>query len=361
MRRLRHRLCAMVAGLAVGVMAMLPAPGAQAAVADVWAFGYLDNAAPPVGYVMDTTRQWGTFKTPCPGDWMTVSLLSAGVYQVSIPCSASPRGIVHVTTVDATGAFCTAGRWVPAGQAEVVYVFCFDAAGVPANTRFTVLFTTSSGLAVAGGHAYVFADPNGALITTYNSTGPANVVNKLAVGRYRVRLPNLSSTDFTGDLQTTAMYPGQTPRRCRVADWARGVTDYVAYVTCTDAAGVHADSYFTLSFHHKRAVFGSLAPPLNIGFVLAGSSSPDTNYNSVNGPNVVTPIAIGLTDVFLPDIGTGQTHMQVTAYSGRPVYCGLSDVWMVVGTDVLAQSVACFEPGGVPAKSQFFATYSSSL
>ena len=47
----------MVAGLAVGVMAMLPAPGAQAAVADVWAFGYLDNAAPPVGYVMDTTRQ----------------------------------------------------------------------------------------------------------------------------------------------------------------------------------------------------------------------------------------------------------------------------------------------------------------
>jgi len=35
-------------------------------------------------------------------------------------------------------------------------------------------------------------------------------------------------------------------------------------------------------------------------------------------------------------------------------------VWTVVGPDVLAQ-IVCFAPGGAPANSSFFATYSASV
>jgi len=48
------------------------------------------------------------------------------------------------------------------------------------------------------------------------------------------------------------------------------------------------------------------------------------------------------------------------ARDGRGRYCQLFDVWTVVGPDVLAQ-IVCFAPGGAPANSSFFATYSASV
>jgi hypothetical protein len=348
------------ASLAVAAaVALTGAAPAQAAVADVWAFAYSDNAAPPPGWVMDTTRQSGTFRTACPSAWATVTSPSVGVYQVLFPCSAAYGGIVHVTAVDSAGNFCEAGRWLPYGRSQLVYVFCFDAAGAAANTRFTVLFTTSSVTAVAGAHAYTFDDPAGTTITSFNSNAGAVTSAQVGTGVYRVRMAGVAPSTYIGDLQATAVQPGQTARRCRVADLARPARDYVVYVVCTDWSGNNSDSYFTLSFHHKRAVFGALAPPYNMGYVLAGAPWPDTNYNSVNGPNVVTPFAAGQWDVTFPDVATGATHMQVTAFGGRPAYCQLSDVWTSVGTDIFAHTVACFRPGGAPVENNFFATYSS--
>jgi hypothetical protein len=260
--------------------------------------------------------------------------------------------------VDSAGSFCQAGRWGPAGRDELVYVRCFDAAGVPSDTRFTVLFTRSSGLAPAGAHAYVFASNTGVLVDSFSSTGGANAVTWLATGLYRVHLPNLAPGTYAGDLQITAAV--DSPRRCRVADWAQLGTDYTVYVGCTDEAGAKADSWFTLSYHHKRAVFGSLAPPRNLGYVLFGSPAPMTNYNPVTGSNVVVPTAVGTWDVTYPGIGVYPNHLQVTAYSGTLVYCQLYDVWTVTGPDAVAQ-VACFAPGGTPVNSSFFATYSSSI
>ena len=348
------------ASLAVAAAVTLTgAAPAQAAVADVWAFAYLDNATPPANFVMDTTRQSGTFRTPCPNDWATVTSPSVGVYRVVFPCSAAYGGIVHVTAVDSAGNFCEAGRWLPNGRNQLVYVFCFDAAGAAAYTRFTVLFTTSSGTVTSGAHAYAFVDPTGTAATSFNSNAGAVTTSKIGTGAYVVRLSGVAPSTYIGNLQATAVQPGVTPRRCRVADLDHRKPDYLVYVTCTDAAGINSDSYFTLSFHHKRAVFGSLAPPYNMGYVLAGPPWPDTNYNSVTGPNVVTAFAPGQWDVTLPQVATGATHMQVTAYGGPAAYCQLSDVWTTVGTDIFAHTVACFGPGGTPVTNQFFATYSS--
>lgn len=344
---------------AAAAVALTGAAPADAAVANVWAFAYSDNAAPPPAYVMDTTRQSGTFRTACPSSWATVTSPAVGVYQVLFPCSAAGGGIVHVTAVDGAGNFCEAGRWLPYGRSQLVYVFCFDAAGAAANTRFTVLFTTSSGTAAAGAHAYTFVDPTGTAVTSFNSNGGPITTAQIGTGAYRVTMSGVAPSTYIGDLQATAVQPGLTARRCRVADLAHRAPDYIIYVTCTDWAGANSDSYFTLSFHHKRAVFGALGPPYNMGYVLAGAPWPDTNYNSVTGPNVVAAFAPGEWDVTFPDVATGATHLQVTAFGGQPNYCQLSDVWTTVGTDVFAHTVACFRPGGAPATNQFFATYSS--
>ncbi|MEV0619498.1 hypothetical protein AB0I81_39690 [Nonomuraea sp. NPDC050404] len=354
----------LLAGLLLALAALLPGAGpAQAAVPNVWAFAYMDNASPPMGYVMSTAHQWGSYKTNCPNDWGTVSNPAAGIYRVSFPCTAGYPGIVHVTAVDATGGFCQSGNWLASGRAELITVWCFDAAGVAANTRFTVLYTASTGSSPIGSHAYVHADAGGATITDFNSTGMGNVVTRLAPGRYRVEMPVPSPGTYTGNFQATAVTGNLTARHCRVADWSLGRRGYLIYLACTDRAGTDTDSAFTLSHHNKRAVYGVPGPPLNLGYLLhpvSGAPMPDTNYNSVVGPNTATVFAPGEWDVVYPGVGVRETHMQVTAYSGRPLYCQLSDVWTINVTDVEAHTVACFAPGGAPTPGPFFATYASS-
>jgi len=106
-----RRLAVLAAGLVVGASAALAWAGpTMAAVADVWAFAYLDNPSPPPGWIMDTARQSGTFKTLCPNDWITATSVATGVYRVSIPCSATAGGVVHVTAVDGTASCSTCGQ-----------------------------------------------------------------------------------------------------------------------------------------------------------------------------------------------------------------------------------------------------------
>ncbi|WP_344492703.1 hypothetical protein [Nonomuraea monospora] len=359
------KLSRLLAGLLLGLAALLSGAGpAQAAVPDVWAFAYLDNATPPPGYIMSTAHQSGSYKAACPAAWGQVSNPSVGFYQVTFPCTGGyGAGIVHVTAVDATGGFCQAGRWGPSGRNELVYVWCFDAAGALADRRFTVLYTASTGSSPAGSHAYVHANATGTLITGFNSTGLANTVVQQAPGRYRVELPVPNPRAYTGDFQVTAVAGSGTPRHCRVADWSLGQSGYLVYLACTDRSGRDADSGFTLSHHHKRTVYGVPGPPIHLGYLLhpvSGAPMPDTNYNSVAGPNVAAQVAPGQWDVVYPGVGVRETHMQVTAYSGRPVYCQLSDLWTISGTDAVARTVACFAPGGAPADSAFFATFASS-
>jgi hypothetical protein len=370
-RTWRRRIAALGVALTLGVSGavVIAAAPAQAAVPDVWAFAYQDNPTPPAGWVMDTTRQWGTWRsspTLCAtGAWATVTEVAVGRYQVLFPCTPYRKGVVHVTTVDYKGRYCDAGGWGTAGTSLVANVYCFAPGGSPDHATFTVLYTASTPAPLVGGsHTYVYADPTGAALTSFNSTGLGVSVGHMGVGQYAVKLPGLAAGALQGDLQATAVTRLPLPRRCKIARWGYSGTDYVAYVFCFDGASNPVDTWWTLSYHNKRAVFGALAPPKNFGYVWsigAAVPPPATNFNSVGAANSVTPVGGGEYLVQYQNVGYRSTHMQVTAYGDGPGYCGLSWPWQLVGTLVYAKTVICFDGLGNRKDSSFFATYTSNV
>jgi hypothetical protein len=361
MRLSRARMFTVTALLATVAGVVLVASPAAAAVPNAFAFAFMDNPSPGVGYAMDPAHQSGTFASTCGKS--TVTQFATGGYEVTFPCAGRARqGIVHVTAVDASGRYCAPGKWTANGGIdEIVDVFCFDPTGSPADATFTILYTTSSGPPTGGQHAYLFADPSGVLHASYNGSGAANAVSPLGVGIYQVTLPGIAPGGYAGDLQATAV--NTTARRCKVGNWSISLsgTDYGLLVFCFDATGTFADSQFTLSYHDQRSVSGALSPPRRFAYVFdTPGAPPATNFNSVGGSNTVTPAGVGEDLVVFGKVGVKATHMQVTTYGDDPGYCQLSRLWVLLGSDAYVKTVICFDGRGGLLARPYFATFTTN-
>jgi hypothetical protein len=363
MNSLIRRLLTITGSFLVGLSTLLAARPASAGVPDVWAFAYNDTLAPLPGSVMNPAYQWGSFQTFCPGSMATITQITTGKYMVRFPCSASSNGIVHVTAVDDNARYCEIESWGDAaGGDKVVTVLCFKG---PArdDSKFTVMYTRSSGAAPIGAHAYVYSDPTGFPISNFNSAGPANSITHLGTGRWEVKLPLLSTGTYDGDLQATAVHPNDAPRRCKIDNWFNSFPDYRVLILCTDPNGVLIDTWFTMSYHFQRSVVatvpGSFAYMTNLPGAPAGSS-----FNSVGLPNSFAASPPGRYRMSYPGVGTGRTHMQVTALSGAPgTYCQLEKIWMISGGPPgnVDAPVICFNNVGVTTNNLLFSTFSSHL
>jgi hypothetical protein len=357
MTSMTHRLLTLHASLLLGLATILTASPAAAAVPDVWAFAYNDNLTPPPGSLMNPAYQAGSFQASCPGSMATITQTAVGKYVVSFPCSASSNGIVHVTAVSDNARYCEVEAWRDAGLAKNVTVVCFKG---PArdNSKFTVMYTRSSGPTPAGGaHAYVYADPSGVALANYNSAGPANSIAHVGVGRWEVKLPALSTGTYDGDLQATAVHPNDAPRRCKIDNWTFVGPDYRVPVSCTDANGVLTDTWFTLSYHFKRSVSGT--SPSAFAYMANFAAPPGSDFNSLAPPNSFLATVPGHYTMHFPAVGVGMTHMQVTALSGPwGHYCQLASVWTTVGGNVNAP-VICFNNVGVATSNLLFSTVTS--
>jgi hypothetical protein len=345
--------------LILGLCTVLAASPAAASVPDVFAFAYNDNPTPPPppGVVLPLAYQGGSSRTTCPGTVATVAGIGTGKYMVTFPCSASPNGIVHVTAVDGNARYCEIENWTDSGSAKVVIVLCFKGP-VPDNSKFTVTYTTSSGPLIGGAHAYVFSDPSGVPLASYNSAGPAITITHGPTGRWTVKLPGLSTGSYDGDLQATAVHPNDAPRRCHIDNWFISGSDYEVPISCTNSNGVLTDTWFTVSYHFKRSVFGTVPPAVAYMTNLSGAP-PGSDYNSAGLPNsfVASP-SCGYTMEY-PGVGTGATHMQVTALGGTAgYYCQLENIWTISGGDVKAP-VICFNNVGSCTSNLLFSTFAS--
>ena len=360
---MRRTIVALAAGLVLGLggTALTNNP-AQAAVPDAWGFAFMHNSAPPPGTILDVTRQWGSWKTAFPADWATVTQIGVGRYRVTFPHIASTRGVVHVTAVSGDARWCQVMTWFASGVNELVDVQCYRNGGVPAPARFSIVYGTSSGAPTSSGaFGYVFANLLGGTINSYNSAGLVNTVSKFGPGQYKVTLPGLAgaAVGLAGDVQVTSVHPN-SPRRCKVANFARVGAGYSIIVYCHDQANVLTDSWFDLTFQDKRAIFGGLAPPKNIAYLWTGGGGA-TNYNSQGGANTVISSGVGQYLVQFGLVGVAQTDVQVTAYGPSPDYCILQEVWGFSGTTVVVRNVFCFNGAGVPTPNQFFVTYTSRV
>lgn len=357
---------AVAAPVAAVVLAASPGPAA-AAVPDQWGFAYMNVPAPPPGgAILDPTRSWGSWKILFPADPVRVFPGGGpGRYRVLFPHTASTRGFAHVTAVAGDARWCQIELITPSGTDQIVAVQCYRNGGVPDNTTFTVVYSTSSGGAafLGGAHAYVKGNPGGGIAYGFNSTGAALASVRLAAGVYRVTLAGVGTGVLDGNLQVTAEQPNLPPRRCKVANWAAsGPTTYDVLVYCHNQANVLTDSWFYLSYHRKRAVWGGLAPPDNIAYLwLPGLGGP-TDYNSAGCVNsVIASGPVGQYLVVFRCVAIRESHVQVTAFGPSPDYCGLQSVWSYQGPDVLVRNVICWNGAGALANNRFFVTYASRI
>jgi hypothetical protein len=357
--RLRYALAPLLLAALLG--GTLVATPAQVATPDRWGFAFMHTPIPAAGTIMDTTRQWGSWKAGAPLLWATVDPIAVGRYRVTFPQTASP-GVAHVTAVSNAPRWCQVAGNNSVGANQVLEVACFRTGGIPDWSQFTVMHSSSSGpLAPASGdYAYVVTNPLGGVLQSYNSTGAANLVLHAGPGLYVVNLTGLGIGLFDGNVQVTAQDPF-TPRRCKITNWLSTTPDHRLLISCYDQAGMLTDTAFNLSWHRERAVFGGLQPPANFAYLWRIGLGGPSDFNSQGGVNTVLPAGPGLELVEFPLVGHRQTHIQVTAFGGSTDYCGLQAVWQVVGTAVVARNVICFTGAGDLATNPYFVTYTSRV
>ena len=64
-----RRVVAVALAALLAAVGLAPTAPAAAATADRWGFAYVDNPTVTSWTVLDTTRQWGTWKTAFPAAW----------------------------------------------------------------------------------------------------------------------------------------------------------------------------------------------------------------------------------------------------------------------------------------------------
>ncbi|BCJ66865.1 hypothetical protein [Polymorphospora rubra] len=333
---------------------------AQAAAADRWGFALVDNPTVPTWTVLNTTRQWGSWKPGFPGLWALGGKIAAGRFQVRFPqVGTSVPGIVHVTPVNRTGHYCEVVNSGPAGTDQLVVVQCHAPGGTPSDTAFTILWTLSSGIVPVsqGTHAYVRSTAAGGIVQAYNSTGGGVGVLPGPPGQYQVTLAGVGGTAGpAGNLQVTAISTAGAPRRCKFANWGPSGLDIVAIVTCFNQAGVLTATEFNLSYHRERSVIGSFAPPKFFGYF--SPFGGQTNFNYPIGFGVNTLSGGPVWQLVYPQLAVTETHAQVVAQGTGPEYCHLTWPWTYVGLDANV-SIICFNNAGTVVPYRFLSTFTS--
>jgi hypothetical protein len=354
----RSALWAAVLVLGGGAAATIAPATAQAAVPNAWAFALVLSPSGPVN-----ASHWAESR---PAPTPTAAPAGPGVVVVRFRnIGYFKGGVVHVTAVTDQLAWCQAQSWRPLGGSEYVTVRCFVKGGVASFVPFTVTYSQSSG-SLAGGLAYAYVSHGTTSGSSYNSTGHANTVTALGVGRWRVRLLGAGPTTQSGGVQLTAV--GTAPRICDIAGRAQTPSAQFAYVDCYTKAGVRAASGWTLTYQRSRAITG--ARPTLFAYTVNNKPTfpgtyvpvpPGVNFNSTGATNTVgggSPEAL----VQFPNVGMLPNIVFVTPAATVPRVCNLNTTWATESgppRDVIVRDVVCYTPAGLFTRAVSYVTYVS--
>jgi hypothetical protein len=272
------------------------------------------------------------------------------------------EGVAHVTALGKTAHTCDTVFWADDGGDEQLLVQCYDAAGHPANSKFTLTFTARTG---AGGKlGYVTADqptqssyvPTNS--TSYNSTGGTNHVTRSGVGDYRVKLPGLAGS--RGTVQVT----GQTGKTgvdvvCNAVSWGPSSSAEIVDVTCRNNLGAAVDAPFSVSYLWHAGLKGVGAPKvayLRDDQKKASVFTPAAayRYSLPSGALTVRRNGTGVYVATLSAMPLGGTAVLTPLGSGKR-RC------MVGGIQTVAKpqrvTVRCFTDSGSPSNAKFTLAY----
>jgi hypothetical protein len=353
----RSALWAAALALGGGVAATFAPAAAQAAVPNAWAFALVLSPSGPVN-----ASHWAESK---PAPTPTAAPAGPGVVIVRFRnIGYFKGGAVHVTAVTDQYAWCQAQSWRPLAGSEYVTVRCF-VKGVASFAPFTVTYSQSSG-SLPGGLSYAYVSHGTTSGSSYNSTGHANTVTALGVGRWRVRLLGAGPATQSGGVQLTAV--AKAPRICDIAGRAQTPSAQFVYVDCYTKAGVRAASGWTLTYQRSRAITG--ARPTLFAYTVNNKPTfpgtyvpvpPGVNFNSAGATNTVgggSPEAL----VRFPKVGVLPNIVFVTPAATVPRVCNLNTTWATeLGPprDVIVRDVVCYTPTGLFTRAASYVTYVS--
>jgi hypothetical protein len=334
------------AGFIAALLASVSFGAAQAGqkVGWVWA-----DQASSASYTPNTNYSFNST-----GGSIGITRSAVGTYQVNFAGlgAGSQASNVLVSGYDTSGT-CKVSSW-GGGNAGVL---CFDAAGAPVDSRYTLIYQSRSGNfgSASRGLAFLWANqPETASYTPdsfyqYNSTGGTNTMTRIGTGSYEAVLPGLTS--LGGAVQATAY--GAGAGRCKTTGWGPDVDGQHVSIQCYDASGAASDQYFTL-------VFAANVPVAYLGTDVRGvygwfQKSKGQNYklskiyrfnDLSSGALIGNRSSKGQTVVSYPGSPSfTSSNMVVTAYGSDNSYCNVNG-WTPLFT-------TCYGQGGHVKDSRY--------
>jgi hypothetical protein len=255
-------------------------------------------------------------------------------------------GNVQVTaesTYGESGRYCNIESWAPGAVA----INCYDAAGVAADSLFSVFFIKKPPGETAA--AYAWADqPSSASYTpsffySENPGGGAVTAHRSATGAYQMTFSGFGLLGVGGGHPQVTPYGSGNNARCTVLSWFGDTV----YVRCFDSAGSPADSSYALLYFRPDTVHDALAFAWSDdgSFPSAYEPNPFYSFNSGDGLIAITSIHEGLYGASFVDFerqGIGPGNVQLTAYSGTDVNCA------ILGSDDRSAEAECVDSAGLP-------------
>jgi len=261
-------------------------------------------------------------------------------------------GNVNVTAYSAVDHRCKVGAW----GSDFVNVDCFDSAGNPVDTRYTVIYRKPvMKLWTRWFGAAVGSSPLSAQYTPLKYWNAVSMhptlggveITRIGLGSYVVEFRGLGEAgDGGGNVQVTSME--STGEYCNVVSWWAGST---AEVRCYSATGDAADAHFSIVMlkphdDNTQLAYAWLAAPS------APLHTPPTDYshNPAGGSVTIDRFGPGhhrVTFAGMSGVGANPGMPIVTAYGATTNRCQVSG-WSGDYVDVW-----CTNVGGTPTDSQF--------
>ena len=300
------------------------------------------------------------------GGAITVQNVSTGRYTVTFAGLGGPSGNAQVVAHGTDTTRCKVESWFQSGSNELVNVLCHTPAGALINSKFVVRY----GRANAGGgpSAYLWANqPSTASYTptssySFNSTGGINTITRAAAGTYTVNLPGLGG--FNGSVMVTAH--GSSDTHCNLALWGSSPGNRSIEVRCWSAAGVLADSTFSLAFdgagvtgYHDVGAFAWANDTASASYTPSSSYSYNSGaFACDSGSNTAGKLSTGRYFMRHTVVGPLDSTVHVTARSFPDAadYCKVES-WIPASGGGVEVTTRCFDATGAAKDSQYAESY----
>ena len=178
-------------------------------------------------------------------------------------------------------------------------------------------------------------------------------IKRSGPGKYEVKFGNLGGgAKITSNVQVSSYGAGSN--MCKVAGWSPSGNGLTVRVSCFTASGTPSDSQFSALVTYEKGKAASTSAFAWCSNARATHKAPAKFVSNSKRPVEIKRLKLGHYDAVFTGLTTKSKsggNVQVTAYGQGNEQCKVKG-WRKANRNFVA-SVACFQPNGAAADSQF--------